>query len=190
MNMKRHLFLTLWFLLPWLTACQTAPKALQGEFASLSLTDLPTLQNGARVRWAGLLHQVRNERMQTCLIIVALAQKPSGKPRLASEPQGRFEACVNRFLDPAVYTRGRAITVTGTLEAIKEETVGEYPLQVPVVRMDQHLLWRPPAPQQQETILLFDPWWPSLWYHGPVLHRHHLHRSTPEAPPPSTPHKH
>ncbi len=188
--MKQHLLLPLLLLLPWLTACQTAPKALQGDFASLSLGDLPNLETGARVRWAGLLHRVRNERMQTCLVIVALAQKPSGKPRLNSEPQGRFEACVHRFLDPAIYTRGRAITITGTLETIKEEKVGEYPLQVPVVRMDQHLLWRPPAPQPDETIQLFDPWWPSLWFHGPAIHTHHYHRPAPQGPPSSTPQHH
>ncbi len=166
-------FLHLLLLLPWLTACQTVPKALQGTFLSLDPAEAPQLQTGTRVRWAGMLHQTRNEREQTCLVIIGLPQKASGRPKTNAEPLGRFEACAARFLDPAIYTQGRLITVTGNLESIHEETVGEYPLQVPVLRMDNHVLWPAARPSHQDTILLYDPWWPSLWFPGPAIHHHH-----------------
>jgi len=162
-----------------LAGCQTLPRALQGEYDSLTAADLPRLNTGDRVRWAGVIHKTRNERSQTCLVVIGLLQGNSGRPRKNSEPQGRFEACAPRFLDPAIYQQGRAITVTGTLRRTRTELVGEYPLQVAVIAMDNHVLWQPRTDRPNETILLFDPWWPGYWFPGPVIHHHSRHHPSP-----------
>ncbi len=169
--------LPLLLLLLLLGGCQTVPAPLQGQFDSLNPAEAAQLANGARVRWAGLIHKTRNERTQTCLLVIGLPQKSSGRPRTQAEPQGRFEACMPRFLDPAIHASGRAITITGRLQRMEERLVGEYPLSVPVVAMEGYVLWPPEAEIERETIFLFDPWWPDLWFH-----RHHHHNHGHERP--------
>ncbi len=167
-----------------LIGCQSVPLNLRGEFASLSPADFEQLPPSARVRWAGLLHQTRNERLQTCLVIIGMPQKASARPRPQQEPLGRFEACADRFLDPGIYKQGQWITVTGTLERIVQRQVGDYPLQVPVVKLDQLRLWPRETERDVDAILLFDPWWPGHGYPAPVIHHpHHVpHESHPPTP--------
>ena len=55
--------------------------------------------------------------------------------------QGRFIVQDNRFLDPAVYTKGRKITVAGVLVGEQRKPVGRTHYIYPLIKADQIHLW-------------------------------------------------
>src|SRR5204863_5097759 len=82
---------------------------------------------GQRARWGGRIAGVENRASETWLDVVAHPLDSDGRPRLGAESLGRFMARVNGFLDPAVYSSGRAVTVVGTVEGTLTRPIGGYP---------------------------------------------------------------
>ena len=62
-------------------------------------------------------------------------------PERTDVSQGRFLALTREFLDPAIYARGRRITVLGTATGSEERMVGDRPYTYPVIDAEQIKLW-------------------------------------------------
>ena len=67
-------------------------------------------------------------------------------PERSDGSPGRFLARTPHFLDPAVYARGRRITVLGTVTGSEERQVGELPYRYPVVAAERIKLWPKEGP--------------------------------------------
>ena len=101
-----------------LGACATMPQPLQGNYANVPTS--AAQQGGAggeQVRWGGEIIKTEPGPQETCFYILARPLDSQARPTQGNsgESQGRFVACHAGFYDPEVFTRGRELTVTGTL---------------------------------------------------------------------------
>ena len=97
----------------------------------------------AAVRWGGTIAAVRNTADgDTALEVVARPLAGNGRPRHVDASAGRFVAEIDGFLDPEIVRAGRDITVTGTVEGLREGTVGESGYRFPVVAVADYRYWK------------------------------------------------
>jgi outer membrane lipoprotein len=67
-------------------------------------------------------------------------------PERGDRTDGRFLVRAREFLDPAVYARGRRLTVLGTVAGVEERRVGELPYAYPVLSAERIKLWPADTP--------------------------------------------
>lgn len=126
----------------------------------------PARYVGTKVRWGGTIASVQNRAKETWLEIVSRPLNSSGRPIEGGATGGRFLARVGTFLDPAVYAKGRAVTVAGTLQGTEKQLIGQYPYVFPVVRVATVYLWPrlPEAAPYYPYDPFYDPFWYDPWY--------------------------
>ncbi len=159
-----------------LSGCASIPQPISGNVAAISPQQ--TLQEGAvgnRVRWGGEIVKVTVNKEDTCFELLAKPLDRSARPLRSDNAEGRFIACAPQFFDPAVYTKGREITVMGTVIEPVSGKIGEYDYRYPQVTIERLYLWpeRPDfstmPPPNYYPYGFYDPFWPS-----PFMHRHFL----------------
>lgn len=179
-----------------LGACATMPQPLQGNYANV--TTLAAQQGGAggtQVRWGGEIIKTKPGPQETCFYILARPLDHQARPELGNsgENMGRFVACHPGFYDPEVFTRGRELTVTGTLQGTVTHKVGDYEYAYPRVEANVIYLW-PKRPVYVDSPYyyppgFYDPFWGPGWggwgypyyWGGP---RVIVVRNLPPPPPP------
>ncbi len=150
-----------------ISACQSnIPESIKQP-----IEDSPTLhqvlqqpQNHLQqqVRWGGIITENNNQQSSSQLIIVGYPLNSSGRPDIHKITQGRFIAEVSGFLEPEVYKKPREITVTGTLSTMMTRSIGQYPYDYPVIKVEQYHLW----PIKTEPVYRDPPpFWYDPWYH-------------------------
>jgi outer membrane lipoprotein len=153
-----------------LTGCATIPQPLAGDFAEFQPDQATERSIGARVRWGGHIVDTRPGEDQTCVEILARDLDRDMRPVRGDHQYGRFLACRDGFQDPAVFTQGREITVTGVIADFTDRQIGEFAYRYP--RLDAHTLYlwpiRPDVVTFYHAYPYYDPWWP---YRYPY-HRH------------------
>ena len=171
--MPRYRPLTLVAALALLGGCATIPKPLEGNFANLSTA--AAQQGGAggtRVRWGGEIIKTEPGPQQTCFYLLSRPLDSQARPVAGSagDNQGRFVACRNGFYDPEVFTRGREMTVTGTLHGTVSQKIGDYDYAYPRVVADVVYLWPKRVPVVSYPPGFYDPFWGPGWgpgFYGP-----------------------
>ncbi len=118
---------------------------------------------GAQVRWGGTIAKVENRKTETWIEIVERPLDDNGRPRQVDQSGGRFLARADGFLDPAIYSTGRQVTVAGTLQEVITRPIGDYTYTFPVVKAATLYLW-PPLPKAARHDPWYDPWYP---WHDP-----------------------
>lgn len=143
MSLYRPLALTAAIAL--LGGCVTIPQPLQGTYTNVTTTSAQ--QGGAggtRVRWGGEIIKTEPGPQQTCFYVLSRPLDSQARPVRGSaegDNQGRFVACRNGFYDPEVFTRGRELTVTGTLHGTVSQKVGNFDYAYPRIESDVVYLW-------------------------------------------------
>lgn len=120
-------------------------------------------RRGSAVRWGGVIASVENRVDESWIEIVERPLTADGRPRRTDASGGRFLARVPGFLDPAVYARGRLVTVAATLGEPVTRAIGQYPYRYPVVRVSTHYLW-PVEPQTVHHHYYYSPYGYDPWY--------------------------
>ncbi len=144
-----------------LAACATAPAPLKGEFSAL----LPSAaivgnHSGERVRWGGEIIKVTPGQDETCFEVLSRDLDSSARPRKRDNSEGRFIACRTGFYDPEVFTRGRELTVVGTVSGTEVGRVGQFDYTYPKVATEALYLWPPrPLIVEQRNAWPYDPFW-------------------------------
>ena len=123
------------------------------------------------VRWGGTIIAIENRINESRLTILAQPFESYGEPEQGDKSLGRFIAIVDSFLDPAVYAKGRAITVYGELLATEQKKVGEFDYLYALVKVQQMHLWEP---QRAIEHYPYPPWWYDPWYPYYPYHRHYM----------------
>lgn len=129
-----------------LAACASLPPQLNAQSESV-LTDYATWVQtdpaaNHEVRLGGVIATVKNLADKTRLEVVNLPIDDAGRPSLTSEPQGRFVAYVNGFLDPVTFGEGRLITLVGNTATPEKGKVGDFDYQFPVMNANGYYLWQ------------------------------------------------
>ena len=131
----------------------------------------PTAYVGRKVRWGGSIEQLDNQAQETWLEIVERPLDSNGRPRESDHSGGRFIAKVTGFLDPVIYTSGRDISVSGSVDGEISRKIGEFDYRYIVVKVDASHLWPPLVPVA--PAIYYDPFWYNPWYpYWPHRHRH------------------
>ncbi|KPV40084.1 hypothetical protein AN478_07965 [Thiohalorhabdus denitrificans] len=140
---RRGLFATLWILA--LAACASTPRFPVDE-GVVEVTpreakrDMPSLE-GSQVLWGGVIVNATNLEERTRLEILAYPLDGRQKPDVEADPQGRFLAEAEGYLETADYTPGRRVTVSGTLKGTRKGRIGEAEYTYPVVAVEDKELW-------------------------------------------------
>ncbi|MDC0611548.1 Slp family lipoprotein [Vibrio sp.] len=128
-----------------LSGCVTMPTELTTTNPNV-ITDysrwLKETPAGTQVRLGGVIASVTNLKNRTRIEVVNLPLTSAGRPNLNFEPQGRFIAYINGFIDPVTLSKGRLLSMLGTSQAPEESKVGEFNGQFPVMNVDSYHLWR------------------------------------------------
>jgi len=92
------------------------------------------------VRWGGTIAAVEKRESQTWIEVDRCHLSNDGMPG-KSHREGQFLARLEGNVDPAIYTRGRHLTVVGDLENENSGAIDGYAYQQPVVNVEMHHLW-------------------------------------------------
>ena len=141
----------------------------------------PDQHRAQRVRWGGVIAATEHPDSSTLISIVALELDGNGRPHDRDNSLGRFIAVVDRFLEPLTYQQGRLITVSGVVDGVRPQNIGDFRYEHPVIRVDALHLWPRRSARPVNPYLYPQPYyWPYRpWYHP-------LHNPFPYAPIPYT----
>lgn len=107
----------------------------------------PAAAKGKTVLLGGTIVQALPKPGGTELEVVEKELDYWDAPRLTDRSEGRFLVVADRFLDPAVFSAGRDVTVAGEVLEPQTRRLGEIDYRYPVIRTEEMRLWRsgPPA---------------------------------------------
>jgi outer membrane lipoprotein len=114
---------------------------------SITFDDLnknPDAYKGKWVMFAGVIADSKNEKDGGSYL--EIVQKPAdsdGRPLRTDRTGGRFIAVSKQFLDPAIYARGREITVVGEAAGVSVKPLGETSYRYPFLTVEALHLWEP-----------------------------------------------
>jgi outer membrane lipoprotein len=156
-----------------LAACVSVPVQFQGEFSVLTPRTARAQDAGTEIRWGGMILETQPDEQQTCFEILSRPLQKSMRPDDSDQTLGRFIGCKDGFHDPAVFARGREVTMTGTIERIDIRKVGDFDYRYPVVRAGFVTMW----PERQDVIIYdYDMYYAPWYWHYPYRY--------PYYPPP------
>jgi len=124
------------------------------------------------VAWGGVILETTVKQHESHITILAKPLYASGEPKNINKNTGRFIAVFPGFRDPAIYARGRQLSIAGKVTDSIKRKVGEFDYPYPVVAVEKSYLW--PVHESYE----YNPWydrWYDPWYGWgyPYHHSHH-----------------
>lgn len=159
-----------------LVGCAITPQNLQGEYVATDPRQNP--EPGTPVRWGGDIVRVETKADRTCFQVLGRALGSDARPRRIDATIGRFLACHEGFFDPALYRRGREITVIGHVDGYETRPVGAFDYEMPRVRAEAVHLWRKPVEPQVQAGFGWG-WWPYDPFYRPRVYYRVIRRPRP-----------
>jgi outer membrane lipoprotein len=93
----------------------------------------------------GTIVQTVPKTKETEIEVVQKQISSSGEPYLSDKSEGRYLVIVDRFLDPAIYSSGRDVTVAGEVRGSEVRRLGEIDYRYPVIAASELYLWTRPS---------------------------------------------
>ena len=147
---------------------QLRNEAQTGNTTFVMVLKDPAACKGKIVLWGGKIIETTNIKDGTEMLVLETPVDFLGTPAGAQSSQGRFIALSPQFLDPAIYTAERAITLAGEVMEPEERALGKTTYQYPVVMIKELYLWEM---QYSADHHWYDPWVP--YYYGPGPYYYH-----------------
>jgi outer membrane lipoprotein len=142
--MKRFIVILMGILL--LSGCaHVVSKNLRDKTdKNVSLSQLfqdPENYKGKIVMIGGIIAGASNRREGTFIEVVEKPLDYRGRPQVTDQSLGRFLIVHQNYLDPVIYTEGRAITVAGEILGEKVKPLQEMLYSYPLIQaMEIHLI--------------------------------------------------
>jgi outer membrane lipoprotein len=133
------------------------------EITLRELLQDPDLHKGKLVLWGGVIIGAKNVKQGT---LIEVLQKPAdrrGRPRDVDQSDGRFMALYEGYLDPAIYSQGREVTVAGEVKGKRVLPLGEIEYAYPLISIKELYLW---PPKVKERFYPY-PYWHYPWWYDP-----------------------
>jgi outer membrane lipoprotein len=156
-----------------LQGCATLPKEfseipVKKEINLSQVLSSPENYKGSQILWGGRIVSCFNKEDFTLLEIVQFPLDLEGKPQADTSSEGRFLVETPKFLDCAIYTPGKLITVAGVFKELRDGKIGEKSYKFPVLEGKAFHLWKEEFRVQVETYPHYFwcyPYWYPLWYY-------------------------
>jgi len=132
------------------------------EITFRELLQDPDLHKGKLVLLGGVIIGAKNLKEGT---LIEVLQKPAdrrGRPRDVDQSDGRFMALYEDYLDVAIYSEGREVTVAGEVKGKRVLPLGEIEYAYPLISIKEIYLW---PPKTKERFYLYPYWDYPRWYH-------------------------
>ena len=131
----------------------------------------------------GTILETQNVDQETVLEVLQRPLDAYEKPLPVDRSAGRFMARCDRYLDPALYTEGRDITIAGQILGSQTGKVDKSTYVYPLISCLEIRLW-PQAVYAPEAYDPYPAWYWGFWYWRPSYfwypyyphYRHHHHR--------------
>ncbi len=94
------------------------------------------------VRWGGTIIHVDKTADERTLQIQFYPLSRHGYPEMFIPSFGRFIVTSKHFNDSNIYSEGTVITVAGSLQGVFEQQIDDKLIQLPIVKMDNHHVWK------------------------------------------------
>lgn len=131
---------------------------------TLSLAQIrsaPDAYKGRIIMLGGDIVSTRNLAEGTLIEVLHKPLDSRDRPLLTDRTEGRFMALCQGYLDPAIYSTGREITLAGRVEGSRTDTVGELTYVYPLISCLEVHLWPPrPAVVYYPPGYAYPYWWP------------------------------
>ena len=109
----------------------------------------PSAFEGKSVLLGGVIIETQNLSTKTVLVVSQRELNFSQKPAADEQSKGRFMVSSPQFLDPAIYRKGRAITVIGRVVGEEVQPIDGVPYRYPLIQKEALHLW--PAPENMRS---------------------------------------
>ena len=136
---------------------------------AMALTN-PDACKGRIVLWGGKIIETTNIKEGTEIIVLETPLDFLGEPGSEQSSQGRFIARSSKFLDPAIYSANRDITLAGEIIGAEEKELGKTTYKYPVVLIKELYLWEMSYPQHSDY-----PFWGPYYYGPGPIYYHDYH---------------
>lgn len=103
----------------------------------------PDQYRGKSVVFAGTIINVENLENRTEMEVVQEGVNSQLKPVDRGESAGRFLVRFDQFMDPAIFSAGKRITVAGVVTGTETRPLGKGTYRYPVIEPKEHYLWEP-----------------------------------------------
>lgn len=108
--------------------------------------------------WGGRITGCTNTEEGTILEILYLPLERDGYPAETDISEGRFLVKSKNFLDCAIYSKGRYLTVVGNFRGLKEGKIDQMPYTFPLIEAKATYLWKTRIYRHH-----YPYWRPSIW---------------------------
>ncbi|MBI1910540.1 MAG: Slp family lipoprotein [Deltaproteobacteria bacterium] len=112
----------------------------------------PTQFIGKKVAFGGTIINTENEENRTLIEVLQEGLDYRLKPVEPAESAGRFLVAFDGFKDPAIYSKGKRITIAGTITGVEDRKLGQITYKYPVIKPDEHRLWIPRTYEREPSI--------------------------------------
>lgn len=139
-------------------------KVLDSVDASVTfgrLLDDPDGCSGRMVLLGGVIVSTTNRHDGTLLEIYQTELSGRGKPIKRDRSRGRFRAFTTEFLESAIYSQGRVVTIAGQACGVSSGQLDERPYLYPLIEIRELYLW--PLERVRVYVPHYDPFWYPCW---------------------------
>jgi outer membrane lipoprotein len=112
----------------------------------------PDAFRGKTVLFGGAIIETKNLSDKTAVTVLQLPLGRRGEPAAGDVSEGRFIIQASGFLDPAIYSPGRKITVAGRVAGKEKRPLGEIEYTYPVIEKRELYLWPAEAASSEPKV--------------------------------------
>lgn len=117
------------------------------------------------VIWSGVIVKSENTKEGTLFEVLQKPADSRGRPIDIDRSQGRFLALYPEYLDTAIYSKGREVTVAGRILEKRISPLGEIEYAYPLVLVKEIYLWRPIREDRWGHPYYYPHWWRYPYWH-------------------------
>ncbi len=117
-----------------------------GDLSLRQVIGSPERYEGKTVIWSGTVLEAKNTAEGTLLKVLQKPADYQDKPKVTDASEGRFLALERRYLDPAIYSKGRAVTVAGKIVGKQALPQGDIEYVYPLLEVKDLQLWPETTP--------------------------------------------
>ncbi|WP_305045275.1 Slp/YeaY family lipoprotein [Geoalkalibacter sp.] len=150
---------------------QSAREEVHPYLDLRDVKDDPAKYAGTTLLLGGLILDSEVTREGSRLEILSYNLDRWGRPLSADELSGRFLVETERILDPALYEKGRQVTLTGTLTGAVSRPLGKSAYSYPLLHLRAIYLWPRPDRYDPYVYPYYHPYsypyrpYPFGWYY-------------------------